>query len=687
MVQIFPERLRELWSEWEIRAMVLASLILQSILILIGNRRKHSTQSLLQFLLWSSYLSADWIATVALGVLSSYGDGNGDSTKPEHIIKAFWAPFLLLHLGGPDTITAYSLEDNELWWRHLVMLVVQVVVAFYILIRAWTGDNMLNFLSLPIYLAGIIKFGERNWVLRCASSKYFRKSMFPRRDPGPNYARFMGEYHSKRLEGFDVSSESNIEAPTFGDHIINVMPSNDNLRDVDNLRDAYNFFDDFKRLFADLILSFHDIIKSRSFVQNSNCDVVFKVIEIELGFIYDVFYTKAVVAYSHMGSFLRFISFLCTVVVFFAFLFIEKQGYRRLDISITYILLAGAVALEIYAVVLLLCSDRAVLWLSKQKNVVADSLNHSILPFLPTEPKRWSNKIAQFNLIRLCINDKPTNWGLLQKALCIYETMEMNRYEDFQTVSKELKELIFQQLRKKSRSAFDYSACKRLCSHRGLWVLEEEKCLDQLGWSIENAEFDQSILLWHIATDLCYYSGMLENSSDAELNEKSNFKEISKWLSDYMLYLLVMRPFMLPNGIGQIRFQDTRAEAEEFFRGRNSVKDAKKACATLLQVSTKILPLEVKGDRSKSVLFDACKLVQALRSLKWEKEKKWEMVSHVWVEMLSYAACQCQRSQHAQQLRQGGELLTHVWLLMAHLGITEQFQISKGHARAKLNVR
>ncbi|KAM7468849.1 hypothetical protein LguiA_007032 [Lonicera macranthoides] len=52
--------------------------------------------------------------------------------------------------------------------------------------------------------------------------------------------------------------------------------------------------------------------------------------------------------------------------------------------------------------------------------------------------------------------------------------------------------------------------------------------------------------------------------------------------------------------------------------------------------------------------------------------------------MLAYAATHCRGRHHAQQLRKGGELLTHVWLLMAHLGITEQFQISQGHAGAKL---
>ena len=37
-------------------------------------------------------------------------DPNNNNT-----LMAFWAPFLLSHLGGPDNIMAYSLEDNELW--------------------------------------------------------------------------------------------------------------------------------------------------------------------------------------------------------------------------------------------------------------------------------------------------------------------------------------------------------------------------------------------------------------------------------------------------------------------------------------------------------------------------------------------------------------------------------------------
>jgi tryptophanase len=160
-----------------------------------------------------------------------------------------------------------------------------------------------------------------------------------------------------------------------------------------------------------------------------------------------------------------------------------------------------------------------------------------------------------------------------------------------------------------------------------------------------------------------------------------------------MLYLLVMRPSMLPNGIGEIRFQDTCAEATEFIRDRHYIENENQVSQILHKVCKhidKVSPSKVKGDRSKSVLFDACRLAKNLREIRnddeeeWETKKMWKFITQVWVEMLAYAASNCKSLYHAQHLRHGGELLTHVWLLMAHLGITDKLQISKGFGRAKL---
>ncbi|KAM3699255.1 hypothetical protein ACJW31_05G012100 [Castanea mollissima] len=476
------------------------------------------------------HTTGDWVATVALGVISNNlgevmkSTGKDESHNDGIQLTAFWAPFLLLHLGGPDTITAYSLEDNELWLRHLLGLIVQTGVAFYIFLIAWTGSQ-LSILSILMFFPGIIKYGERTWVLRSASNEQFRESMLTSPDPGPNYSKFMREYTVKQYEGFCVrAGEVNIEAQG-----VNLPSENNTIHDATELVTANNLFKSFKRIFVDLILSFDDRDNSQSlFGGDFLPEKAFKVIEMELGFAYDVLYTKATVIYSTKGG--------------------------------------------------------------------------GIDQTIPTRDNR----------------PKP-DWEILKLSVQV--------------------------------------------------------------------EFDQSILIWHIATDLCYRLDCTDQDTSM-----SN-RELSKWLSQYMLYILVRRPFMLPMGVGMIRFRDTCAEVTQFFEERKSIaspsdtftSDKSRACKILLKVNTEVAPNKVKGDRSKSVLFDACKLASELQAI-YDKNRKWEMISNVWVEMLAYAACHCRGNYHAQQLRRGGELLTHVWLLMAHFGLTEQFQISQGHARAKLVV-
>ncbi|KAH7850615.1 hypothetical protein Vadar_000467 [Vaccinium darrowii] len=108
------------------------------------------------------------------------------------------------------------------------------------------------------------------------------------------------------------------------------------------------------------------------------------------------------------------------------------------------------------------------------------------------------------------------------------------------------------------------------------------------------------------------------------------------------------------------------------------------ACKSILAVNIVVEPVTVKGDGSKAMLFDASMLAQELKRL--GSERMWKIISKVWVELMSYAAGRCRANTHATQLSKGGELLSLVWLLMARLGIGDQFQISEGHARAKLIV-
>lgn len=220
----------------------------------------------------------------------------------------------------------------------------------------------------------------------------------------------------------------------------------------------------------------------------------------------------------------------------------------------------------------------------------------------------------------------------------------------------------------------DVKHCKEILAQRG------DNCLEKFCWSITEVEFDHNLLFWHIATDLCYRVDLDHKHEDA--SQLPLACKISECLSNYMLYLLVVNPTMLPKGIGDIRYKDTCDQATKFFKslGFSKSTDKRSACQALLRQ-------EIKGDNeSQSVLHDGCRLAKELQSLEspnespesthnWSKEENWEMISKVWMEILLYVASCCGWKEHGQHLIEGGEFLTHLSLLMAYLGLSEQYTI------------
>ncbi|XP_031272089.1 uncharacterized protein LOC116130492 [Pistacia vera] len=668
--QAFSGKLIKLWGEYEVRMMILLSLSLQIILIIFGSQRKYRRSRWINILVWLAYLAADWVATVALGILArSQGLFNDDSSQPNNVIQAFWASFLLLHLGGPDTITAYSLEDNELWLRHLLGFVIQVGVAFYILVRCyWDNNEAFIFLAIPVFIIGVIKYGERTLVLRSSSAKQLKDSLLSSPpESGPEYDEIVaaigrGEVLQTK-ESTAIVAVSNVESIKPKDYY---------------LVEASMLFERLRCLFADLILSHYERKESYSLIHNKPPKDAFKLVAVELGFMYDVLFSKATTIYSRFGIFLRCFCFFSHVSVSIVFLYaVDKHAYSPIDISITCVLLLGAVFLDLYAFIVLLLSDWTKLWLTKH--------NFNCHGLLLNNSKRWSESMGQYNLLSLCLKDISSKTVRAPKLLGIKEILEKYQYLTWEDVNVDLQEMIFEKVRENGKKMegdlFNIKLCKELLAQRGDYALGD--CFNEFGWSTTGVEFDHSILLWHIATDLFHYL-------DHSVNADDNRIPIScKQLSDYMLYLLVICPTMLPKGIGEIRYRETCAEALRFFerkRKREKISNISRneACQMLLQVNTDgSLVEDIKGDRSLSVLYYGCKLAKQLQNLKsrqygWSHEQVWKMVSEVWIEMLTYAASHGGWKEHGQQLIKGGEWLSHVRLLMSHFGLSDQYQIQKG---------
>uniref|UniRef100_A0ACD5WM93 Uncharacterized protein n=1 Tax=Avena sativa TaxID=4498 RepID=A0ACD5WM93_AVESA len=169
------------WEEWQLRILVLGSLAIQVILLATSNARKLPVRSWFGPVIWLAYLGSDAIAIYALATLFSRqrklqvdgiqqgsinANANGNS-----ILEVFWAPILLIHLGGQDGITAYNIEDNELWTRHILTAVFQVTVAIYVFCKSWPGCNDTNLLvaAILLFILGILKCIEKPLALNRAS--------------------------------------------------------------------------------------------------------------------------------------------------------------------------------------------------------------------------------------------------------------------------------------------------------------------------------------------------------------------------------------------------------------------------------------------------------------------------------------------------------------------------------------
>ncbi|XP_061965339.1 uncharacterized protein LOC133689499 [Populus nigra] len=606
-----------------LRILMLLSLFLQTILAIFGNRRKCITGFWLRSVVWLAYLSAGMVATLSLGILVR---SQTNSANP-NLIPVFWAPILLLHLGGPETITAYSLADNELWLRHLLELVIQTGVASYVLFKLWS-KNTIIFVAIPIFVSGILKYGERIWAFRLASLKDF----------------------SIRSE--DISSNSR------------------SAYDVRIVREARLLFKAFQKLSTNFLAFDFDQTKTYELVSKKTAEEAFQLIEIELGFLYDRIYSK-VTEISWLRVILHSTTCLSSIsaLVFFSIMTTRKNVYSKKDTMISYLLLVGAVLLDCYSITVLLLSDWAVIWFTSSK-VVGDFLYriNCLSPLLSfcRKRKRWSRSMGQHSLTSAQSN-KPLNE--LRKQYFAGEWNIHSRVD----VDEVLKELIFEQAKdKRSRydpDTIDFLTLLKLLEERGNNALQRYDCFDKLGWSVTHVEFSQSLLIWHVATLVCY----IDDSRNNSFAKGRNCVMSSRLLSDYMLYLLVYRPTMLAIELSGTGYAETTTHLGRLLR-RNTLDELHALFLEELLPDPPAMLNKIKltDAGGMSALLDGCVLAMSLQTLDGcPNEKKWEMISEVWVEMLMYAASHCGWKQHADALARGGELLTHVCLLMSHLGLSK----------------
>ncbi|GLT99742.1 hypothetical protein SLE2022_171600 [Rubroshorea leprosula] len=397
---------------------------------------------------------------------------------------------------------------------------------------------------------------------------------------------------------------------------------------------------------------------------------VFDVLAAEIGFMFDVVYTKAALIYTKLGCILRFTSFASSfsvLLLFFISIINEpKFHFSRIDIRITGILLSGVIALDLYAACVMLCSDWAILVVQFHDIVFARKIFKVALKYFPCllrQSKTWSNQMGQFDLLDYCwrYNKRKEN-QCLKVTHCreIVETWRKYQFTKFVKVPDNLKD----------NNNYINLLRETFAKSRGEKAIKDAQNFDELKWSIE-LDFDHSIVVWHLATSVCY---LQEDHDDDEASVGSSeadhdeIKKTSKHVSEYMMYLLVMCPaLLLPEDSRNFWLDHTYDKLKGL---ELPATNSRNAASTLLSHQDNVPKEEIESsERSfENIEEEVLQLVRVLR----QSRNKWELIRNVWMEMLFYAAVSSQHISHLKQLGEGIEFLSIIWLYRSY-GVMRDF--------------
>lgn len=480
MEQVDTKTIVQQFKDWEIQILVLLSFALQLLLFFFGGLRRRTSRVWLRVFLWLTYLSADFIAVYALGYLSRhlptttndhicYQTCLGKTLLPSqshHDFTLLWAPFFLVHLGGQDTVTAFAIEDNELWSRHLLNMIVQVCLVVYVMWYSM-AHNLPVVPAAFLSVAGVIKYGERIWALKCGSQESLKSSI------SSSYVAALKKLAHDEEDGIQVTKPAST--------VQRALKCMLGLREVFSRRQPSGNF---------------------SFEKSLDAQLTFKTAEMELSMMYDELYTKAKVIQTGKGTILRCVSLTSTVVAFVLFILMSgsKQRYYNsigVDVAITYMLFVGAFCLEACAIIIAMVSPRA--WASMEargggcnsslliRATCRSSCSSMLLSIHPEKRLWWSNSLGQYNFVSSRLADGKSR--ITEEMMAIVGAKEVwsnFRHTRHGPVTDEMKELIHQEI--------DNNKLKKPLN-----------LSPQLFFAQAASSFEETLFMMHLYTDMYLY--------------------------------------------------------------------------------------------------------------------------------------------------------------------------------------
>ncbi|VAI40209.1 unnamed protein product [Triticum turgidum subsp. durum] len=390
-------------------------------------------------------------------------------------------------------------------------------------------------------------------------------------------------------------------------------------------------------------------------------DAAFRVVEVELTFLYDFFYTRNIVltgARTHIFTAVVVLG-LSMWATFFGTL---GRGYSRMIIGVRNLDRAVTVVIVVIIAALELCQAVARLYdnwryIETVYRCVRDNRPWSKRPrrqlwwkesITPPETMYWDweQMTGQYVLLQW-YDHRP--WNVLSwLTLEIVKPLRRGQKRDRrQALPRQVRQAVLVSL-KASRGELT----------NGVATVQRYGLSQQLTWACMLPKVTDQILLWHVATTRFDWT----SGGDATDDVVDNHRLVARKLSNYCAYLVAFVPEMLP---------DPSYNADKMFD--MAVKQARNhlvGCRTMPDILAKLDEIQSKEESyleggslygragNSSIIEKAAMLGGQLMASVPDQGRRWKVLAEFWAEFILFLAPSDNVDIHAEMLGAGGEFMT-----------------------------
>uniref|UniRef100_K3ZLL2 DUF4220 domain-containing protein n=1 Tax=Setaria italica TaxID=4555 RepID=K3ZLL2_SETIT len=646
-------------------ALVFLAVVAIFLLHLLGPLRRWLSKGLLHHIVMGVYALSYPLVGYTIGLMQSANWYFNDFTV--------WAVFLLLLLSSTDSLTACRLNDIDNWKNIYVKQLFKGFLLVFIILKFGRQMMMRNldadYLWYP--LSAILVVIVLKSYLMIASMRMVSKSYL-----GKN-VKVIAEYMQhidNRLVVFNPVTMEGYQYMVAGEkHCVNRPGHTPWYKKPDDLKvttveqiwqcegnlligDQGKVLKDLclsmalskmlNRRFAGFKLSEAELEKTHDFVFKGllagDEQRAFRVIEEELVFVHDMYYTR----YSYLYQKGRYLA-LCLPVIMFALcswltvasLHVKHHDDPYLSNHSNRSLMSGTIVITV--VLAFLEAYQLYLYIASGWFKVALIRSYVAAPFLQTSCfyemiihlllmlkvfRPWKGRLGQYCFLEnLGRKSKVVNC-LHYGTLCLVDKA-MKGSKKSVKVSEDVKKAIIDSLLASNGHLTN-----------GVTSLQKNGVHDDLKWACDATATDgalaRTIVVWHIATTQC------EQKLDKQVKEEDAVKTAST-LSKYCMHLLAFAPNLLPD-------HSSISESILDYTDDDCVDDE-----TILVA---------RGVHLARQLIDNIQ----------DFTTRWKVLSDFWAEMMLYVSPSDDAREHLEVLAIGGEFITHLWALLTHAGVLKR---------------